>query len=354
MDFKTIKSDTLKPIPAQNTLGFGRFFTDHMFVMEYSKEKGWHNARIEPYKPFQLDPATIFLHYGQGVFEGMKAYKTKSGAIQFFRPLDNFKRMNRSCEILCMPSYDNDFALQMLKELVKTEKRWIPDAPGTSLYIRPTIIAADPVLGVKVSTTYIFFIILSPVGAYYPEGFNPVKIKVIKDHVRAVVGGVGEAKTPANYAASLLAGEKAHQEGFTQVLWLDGIEHKYVEEVGAMNIFFLIDNELITPMLTGSILHGITRDSVLRLAKSWNMKVSERKISIQEIVAANKSGKLQEVFGCGTAAVISPVGKINYENQEMTIGDGKVGPLANKLYTSLTDIQFGRARDPFGWVVALE
>jgi len=354
VDFKTIKSDTLKPIPAQNTLGFGRFFTDHMFVMEYSKEKGWHNARIEPYKPFQLDPATIFLHYGQGVFEGMKAYKTKSGAIQFFRPLDNFKRMNRSCEILCMPSYDNDFALQMLKELVKTEKRWIPDAPGTSLYIRPTIIAADPVLGVKVSTTYIFFIILSPVGAYYPEGFNPVKIKVIKDHVRAVVGGVGEAKTPANYAASLLAGEKAHQEGFTQVLWLDGIEHKYVEEVGAMNIFFLIDNELITPMLTGSILHGITRDSVLRLAKSWNMKVSERKISIQEIVAANKSGKLQEVFGCGTAAVISPVGKINYENQEMTIGDGKVGPLANKLYTSLTDIQFGRARDPFGWVVALE
>lgn len=354
MELKVIKADTLKPVPDPNNLGFGRLFTDHMFCMDYDKENGWHNPRIEPYKNIAMDPATIVLHYGQGVFEGLKAYKTESGNIQFFRPQSNFKRMNRSCKILCMPQFDEGLALDMLKELIKLEQQWVPDAEGTSLYIRPTIIAMDPFLGVRASNTYLFYIILSPVGAYYPEGFNPIKIWVTKDHVRAVVGGVGEAKTPGNYAASLYAGQKAHDAGYTQVLWLDGIEHKYIEEVGAMNIFFIIDNEIITPELSGSILPGITRDSVLQLGKSWQMKVSERKISIDEVIEANESGKLQEVFGAGTAAVISPVGLIKYGEKEITVGDGGVGEMSNKLYKSLTDIQYGRVEDPFGWVVPLE
>lgn len=354
MECNVTKAATLKPVPDSNNLDFGRLFTDHMFLMDYNREKGWCDPRIEPYGTIDMDPATIVLHYGQGVFEGLKAYKTESGAIQFFRPQANFTRMNRSCESLCIPKFDESFALDVLKELVTLEKRWVPDADGTSLYIRPTIIAMDPFIGVRASDTYLFYIILSPVGAYYPEGFNPVKIWVTKGHVRAVVGGMGEAKTPGNYAASLYAGQKAHDEGFTQVLWLDGIEHKYIEEVGAMNIFFVIDNEIITPELSGSILSGITRDSVLQLAKSWQMNVSERKITIDEVFEANESGRLQEVFGSGTAAVISPVGLIKYGEKEITVADGGVGEWSNKLYKSLTDIQYGRAKDPFGWVVPLE
>ena len=354
MDLKVTKADTLKPVPDPNKLGFGRLFTDHMFMMDFNREKGWHNPRIEPYKNIAMDPATIVLHYGQAVFEGLKGYKTESGNIQFFRPQANFKRMNRSCEIICMPKFDEGFALDMLKELIKLEQGWVPGAEGTSLYIRPTIVAMDPFLGVRASDTYLFYIILSPVGAYYPEGFNPIKIWVTRDHVRAVVGGIGEAKTPGNYAASLYAGQKAHDEGYTQVLWLDGIEHRYIEEVGAMNIFFVIENEIITPELSGSILPGITRDSVLQLGKSWQMTVTERKITIDEVIEANESGKLQEVFGTGTAAVISPVGLIKYGDKEITVGDGGVGELSNKLYKSLTDIQYGRAGDPFGWVVPLE
>ena len=354
MELSVTKTDSLKPVPDSNSLGFGKLFTDHMFLMDYTKENLWHNPRIEPYKSIDMDPATMVLHYGQGVFEGLKAYKTESGNIQLFRPQDNFKRMNHSCEIICIPKFDEGFALDMLKELLKQENRWVPDAEGTSLYIRPTIIGMDPFLGVRSSDTYLFYIILSPVGAYYPEGFNPIKIWITKDHVRAVVGGVGEAKTPGNYAASLYAANKAHQAGYTQVLWLDALEHKYIEEVGAMNIFFVIDNEVITPELSGSILPGITRDSVLQLAKSWQMKVSETKISIDEVLEANESGKLQEVFGTGTAAVISPVGLIKCGDKEITISDGGVGELSNKLYKSLTDIQYGRTEDPFGWVVPLE
>ena len=342
---------TLKPKPDETHLGFGTKFTDHMFNMDYAPDKGWHNPRIEPYGSFAMDPATMVLHYGQGVFEGLKAYRTASGRIQLFRPQDNFRRMNRSNDILCIPRFDENLALDALKELVRIEKDWVPQVPETSLYIRPTIFACDPFLGVRASHTYRFFIILCPVGAYYPEGFNPVKILVEKEHVRAVPGGTGEAKTLGNYAASLLAGQKAHEAGFTQVLWLDGVERKYIEEVGSMNIFFVLDGEVITPALQGSILPGITRETVLQLGRMWGLKVTERRISIDELLKANQTGKLQEVFGSGTAAVISPVGQIAYANQTVTVGTGQVGPLAKRFFTAITDIQYGRAADPKGWIV---
>ncbi len=350
MQLTITKTDQLQNKPDQSKLGFGTLFTDYMFNMDYDTEKGWHSPRIEPYSPINMDPSTMVLHYGQAVFEGLKAYRTDSGDIQLFRPRDNFRRLNRSCEKLCIPQFDEDLALEGLKQLLAIEKEWIPSASGTSLYIRPTIIAMDPFLGVRASFTYRFFIILSPVGAYYPEGFNPVKIWVTRNHVRAVRGGVGDAKTAGNYAASLYAGEEAHRHGFTQVLWLDGVERKYIEEVGAMNIFFLINDEMITPELNGSILPGITRDSVVALAKHWNMKVSERKISIDDVMQAHDSGTLQEVFGSGTAAIISPVGKLKYGDRTITIGDGKVGPVADKFYNAIMDIQYGKIADPMGWI----
>ena len=351
MELIVTEAEKLKDKPDESSLGFGNIFTDHMLNMDYESEKGWHSARIEPYAPFALDPSTMFLHYAQGAFEGLKAYRTDAGNIQLFRPQENFKRLNRSCRRLCIPEIDEDFALDVLKKLLTIEKNWVPGQPETSLYIRPTIIAMDPYLGVRASFTYRFFIILSPVGAYYPEGFNPVKIQVTSDYVRAVRGGVGEAKTPGNYAASILAGEKAHQEGYSQVLWLDGVEQKYIEEVGSMNIFFVIDDEIVTPELNGSILPGITRDSVVKLAKHWNDNVSERKISIDELMQAHGSGKLQEVFGAGTAAVISPVGEIKYGDQVITIAGGEVGPVARKYYDAITGIQYGKTEDPLGWIV---
>jgi len=350
MQLTTTQAETLKPKPDQTTLGFGTLFTDHMFNMDYHVEKGWYNPRIEPYAAIPMDPSTMVLHYGQGVFEGLKAYRTDAGGVQLFRPADNFKRMNRSGKQLCIPAFDEEAALDALKQLLELEKDWVPSAPGTSLYIRPTIVATDPFLGVRASFTYRFFIILSPVGAYYPEGFNPVKIWVTKEHVRAVRGGVGEAKTPGNYAASLLAGDKAHAEGYTQVLWLDGVEQKFIEEVGAMNIFFVIDGEVITPMLNGSILPGITRDSVIQLVKHWGMPVSERKISINEVMQAQASGKLSEIFGSGTAAVVSPVGELKYDQTVITVGDGRVGPVAQRLFDSIQDIQYGKSEDGMGWV----
>lgn len=350
MQLTIAKADQLKTKPDDAKLGFGSNFTDHMFNMDYNPQDGWHNPRIEPYASIDMDPATMVLHYGQAVFEGLKAFRTESGAIQLFRPKDNFKRMNNSSRLMCIPDIDEAFALDALKQLLVSEKNWVPSAHETSLYIRPTIIAMDPFLGVRASHTYRFFIILSPVGAYYAEGFNPVKIWVSKNHVRAVRGGVGEAKTPGNYAASLYAADQAHQQGYTQVLWLDGIEQQYIEEVGAMNIFFVIDDELITPMLSGSILSGITRDTVIALAKMWNLKVAERKISIAEVMDAHASGKLKEIFGSGTAAVISPVGELNYNEQVITVGGGNVGPMANKFYKSISDIQYGKAEDPAGWI----
>jgi branched-chain amino acid aminotransferase len=350
MQISITKADQRKPKPDENKLGFGTIFTDHMFNMDYSVEKGWHNPRIEPYGPISMDPSTMVLHYGQGVFEGLKAYRNKQGKIQLFRPQENFKRINHSNRKLCIPEIDEAFALDALKQLLDVEQAWVPSQPGTSLYIRPTIIAMDPFLGVRASFTYRFFIMLSPVGAYYAEGFNPVKIMVTKDHVRAVRGGMGDTKTPGNYAASLFAGEAAHKAGYTQVLWLDGVELKYIEEVGAMNIFFVIDDELITPMLSGSILPGVTRDSVLTLGKSWGLKVTERKISIDEVMDAHASGHLKEIFGSGTAAVISPVGELKYGDTVITVGDGQVGPLAHRFFEAIQDIQYGTIEGPVGWI----
>jgi branched-chain amino acid aminotransferase len=354
MEIAFTKAAELKKHPDDSSLGFGTIFTDYMFNMDYNQEHGWHNPRIEPYGPMAMDPSTMVLHYGQAIFEGLKAYRAPDGEILLFRPKDNFSRMNRSAARLCMPPLDEKFLLTALLELIKIEKDWVPSAPGTSLYIRPTIIATDPFLGLRSSHTYRFFIILSPVGAYYPEGFDPVKIWVTKDYVRAVKGGVGEAKTAGNYAASLYATELAHKEGYTQVLWLDGVEHKYIEEVGSMNIFFKVGDELITPALNGSILAGVTRNSVLEMASSWGVKVVERRISIDEIYAAQAGGQLREVFGSGTAAVISPVGMIKYDGREITIGDGGVGPLAARLFKELMDIQYGRAEDTFGWVLPVK
>lgn len=353
MTLKIEKAKTLKTPPDGSDLTFGTVFTDHMFKMDYAPDSGWHNPRIVPYGPFEMDPATMILHYGQGVFEGLKAYRIATGDIQLFRPLENFKRLNRSNRALCIPEIDEALAVDAMKQLLVLDKHWVPGAPETSLYIRPTIIAADPFIGLRSSHTYRFFIILSPVGAYYPEGFNPVKIWVTKNHVRAVRGGLGEAKTGGNYAASLYATEEAHREGYTQVLWLDGVEQKNIEEVGSMNIFFVIDDQLITPELNGSILPGITRDSVLTLAKQWGIKVVERKISIDEIFDAFSSNHLQEVFGSGTAAVISPVGEIKYGEEIISISNGEVGPLADRLYREITAIQYGRAEDTLGWTERL-
>lgn len=336
--------------PEDSKLGFGTVFTDHMLSMDYNPEKGWHNSRIEPFSDLSLSPATMTLHYGQAIFEGLKAYKTKDGNIQLFRARDNFERLKKSAKGLCMPELDVDIAMESLKKLLKIEKDWIPETLGTSLYIRPTVIATDPFLGVRASHTYKYFVILSPVGAYYAEGFSPVKILICTDHVRAVRGGVGEYKTAGNYAASLYASEKAKKEGYAQVLWLDGVELKYIEEVGAMNIFFVINDELITPSLNGSILPGITRDSVIKLAKKWNMNISERKISMDEIIESHKNGSLQEVFGSGTAAVISPVGEIKYQDNVMQIGDGTPGKMAVKFNNAITDIQYGKAEDTENWV----
>lgn len=350
MKIPITKTKALKPHPDESKLGFGLFFTDHMFNMDYHPDKGWQNPRIEPYGPLSVDPAMMVLHYGQSVYDGHKAYRTPSGAIQLFRPKDHIARLNRSAPRLAIPQVDGALLLDALKQLITLEKEWVPRLPGTSLYIRPNIIAADCCLGVRASHTYRLYIILSPVGPYFPEGFKPVKIWVSTDHVRAFPGGLGEAKTPANYAASLLAGEDARREGYPQVLWLDGLERRYPEEVGAMNICFVIDGELITPPLNGTVLPGITRDSVLTLAKSWNLPHSERRVSMDEIIKANKQGRLSEVFGCGTAAVISPVGTLRYGGDTITVADGQVGPVAVRLYNALTDIQYGRAEDPFGWM----
>ncbi|MCG8683317.1 MAG: branched-chain amino acid aminotransferase [Desulfobacterales bacterium] len=354
MEIKVTRAAQIGTRPKDEDLGFGTVFTDHMFVMEYEQDKGWVNPRIEPYADFSMSPAAMVLHYGQAIFEGLKAYKTPDGNIQLFRARDNFARMNRSARGMCIPEVDVDFVMDALKQLIKLEEHWIPETLGTSLYIRPTIIATDPFIGVRASFTYKFYIILSPVGAYYAQGLNPVKIWVSKDHVRAVRGGVGEFKTAGNYAASLLAGEKAKEEGYVQVMWLDALEMKYIEEVGAMNIFFIINGELVTPNLSGSILPGITRYSVIDLAKKWGMTVSERKIGIEEIFEAHANGQLTEVFGSGTAAVISPVGEIRFGDRVMNIGDGTPGDTSMKFYNALTSIQYGKEEDTEGWIEVID
>lgn len=352
MEIKITRTTAPKQKPAdESKLGFGKIFTDHMFIMDYTKGRGWHDARIVPYAPLTLDPSAMIFHYGQGIFEGLKAYKTKDGRVLLFRPQKNIERANISNERLCIPPLDEAFALEALKKLVDVDRDWIPEAPGTSLYIRPFIIAVDPYLGVKPAETYMFIIILSPVGAYYPEGLNPVKIYVEDDYVRAVRGGIGFAKTPGNYAASIRAQEKAYELSYTQVLWLDGIERKYIEEVGTMNVFFVIDGEVITPALNGSILAGVTRDSSIQLLKSWGYRVTERKLAIAEVYEAYQKGKLDEVFGTGTAAVISPVGELNWDGRVIVINNGEIGKISHLLYDEITGIQWGEKPDTFGWTL---
>jgi len=355
MDIEIIQAPAtaLKEKPADDSLGFGQIFTDHMFVMRFSEGKGWHDAKIQPYQDFSIDPSAMVLHYGQAIFEGLKAYRGADGRIALFRPTSNLERMNRSATRMCMANFDNDQVMTALKELLKVDQEWVPHSKGATLYIRPTMIATEAGLGVRPSKEYLFFIILSPVGAYYPEGFNPVKIFVTDKYVRAVKGGVGEAKTAGNYAASIMAALEAQSMGYTQVLWLDAVERRYVEEVGTMNIFFKINDEVITPPLSGSILPGITRDSALRLLRDWGLKVSERQIGIDEVFEAGRSGALQEVFGTGTAAVISPVGSLLYKDELLTINNGETGPLAHRLFAELEAIQYGTTTDRFGWVVPL-
>lgn len=332
-------------------LEFGKLFTDHMLVMDYDRGAGWHDARIVPYADFVLDPAALVFHYAQTLFEGLKAYKNEMGEILMFRPRDNFLRMNRTARRLCIPTIDVDEAVENLKMLIDMERDWIPSSPGTSLYIRPTIIATEPALGVRASDKYVFFIILSPVGPYYAEGMKPTRIYVEDEYVRAVPGGTGHTKAGANYAASLIAGEKAYKKGYSQVLWLDGKTHTNVEEVGSMNMFFVIDGELITPALRGSILPGITRDSILKIARSMGVKATERTISIEEVFAAHDDGKLDEAFGTGTAAVVSSVGEMAWNDRTITINGGEIGKYTQTFYDRLTGIQMGREADEFGWVV---
>jgi branched-chain amino acid aminotransferase len=342
------KTPKKKPVD-QTKLGFGNIFTDHMFMMNYDEGEGWHNARIVPYGPLELDPAAMCLHYGQEVFEGLKAYKACDGRILLFRPEQNFARLNTSNERLCIPKIDEKFALEALTKLINIDKDWIPTAEGTSLYVRPFIISIDPHIGVHPAKHLLFIIMLSPVGAYYPEGLNPVKIYVETNYVRAVVGGTGFAKTAANYAVSLKAQDEAEHQKYTQVLWLDGVERKYIEEVGCMNVFFKINGEVVTPALLGSILGGITRKSCVELLKSWGMKVSERRLSIDELAEAYDNGTLEEAWGSGTAAVISPIGELKWKDKIMKINNGKIGPVSQKLYDELTGIQWGKKEDKLGW-----
>ncbi|MBQ5565416.1 MAG: branched-chain amino acid aminotransferase [Clostridia bacterium] len=339
-----------KPVPGQ-PLGFGKIFTDHMFIMNYTEGQGWHDPRIEPFHNISLSPAAMVYHYGQEMFEGLKAYKGDDGDVFLFRPDMNAKRTNVTNQRLCIPSIPEEDFIQAVKAVVDIDRDWIPTDPGTSLYIRPFIIATDEFLGVAPSKTYLFMVILAPSGAYYESGLAPVGIWIEDEYVRAVRGGMGFAKTGGNYAASLIGQVKAHDEDYSQVLWLDGVERKYIEEVGSMNIFFKIDGKVVTPVLNGSILPGITRNSTIQLCKSWGYDVEERKISVDELIEAQKTGKLEEVFGTGTAAVISPVGKLRYVDDVMLINNGEIGELSQRLYDTMTGIQYGKIEDTFGWRV---
>jgi len=349
----TIKERTEKVVLPKN-LGFGQIFTDHIFEMDYSKELGWHNAAIKPIEDIQMHPATSFIHYGQTIFEGLKAFKTINDEVIIFRPDTHIERLNNSAKRICMPQVDAEFVLEALKELIAIESDWIPSNDGESLYIRPFMFGTDSALGVRPSNDYKFVILLSPVGAYHPEGFKPVKILVQDDYVRAVRKGVGECKTAGNYAASLLAAQEAAKKGFTQVLWLDGVEQKFIEEVGMMNIFIQLKDEIVTPKLSGSILPGVTRRSVIQILKEWGMNVVERAISIDEVVSAYDSGNLVGVFGTGTAAIISSVGWLTYKDKNMTINNGQPGELDIKLFNELTSIHRGEKEDVHCWITKVE
>lgn len=353
-DMQITLSTTKKEKPQADQLEFGKQFTDHMFIMDYTQGQGWHDPRIVPYQPLSLEPSAMIFHYGQSVFEGLKAYATSEDEIILFRPEKNFQRLNSSNSRLCIPDIDVDFALKALKTLISVDKDWIPQAEGTSLYIRPFIIATEPYLGVSPSDKYQFIIIMSPVGSYYKEGIHPVKIAVESAFTRAVNGGTGEAKTGGNYASSLKAQEVSEKMGYAQVLWLDGVEKKYIEEVGSMNVFFKINGEIITPALNGSILPGITRDSIIELLKHWGLPVSERRISMEEVHEAYKLGQLEEAFGTGTAAVISPIGEFLWNGEEMIVQSGETGELSRKLYDTLTGVQTGKVADELNWTTKVE
>ncbi len=352
MDIKITKTTAPRQKPDPNNIPFGTFFSDHMFLMDYAKGKGWYDPRIVPYGPLSLEPSIMALHYAQEAFEGLKAYRTADGHIQLFRPTENIARMARSCEKLCIPEVPADMYLEAIKALVEVDKDWVPSAPDTSLYIRPLVFATDPQLGVHASHTYIFCIMTCPVGSYYPEGINPVRIAIEGREVRAVRGGTGFAKCGGNYAASLHASELAGEKGFSQVLWLDGVEQRYIEEVGSMNVMFKIGGKIVTPSLaSGSVLPGITRKSAVQLLTEWGYEVQERNIAIDELIAAAEDGTLEEAWGTGTAAVVSPIGEIFYHDKDYTINAGQIGPVTRKLYDTITGIQWGKTADPYGWIV---
>jgi len=350
MDIRFVKNEAPKLMPKESELGFGKYFTDHMFVMDYEAGKGWLDPRIIPFGNISLHPASTVLHYGAEIFEGLKAYRTESGSIQLFRPMENIKRMNRSAERMCLPTLDEADALEILEKFVKCEKDWVPHSFGTSLYLRPYLFGNDETLGVHTVSRATFMLIASPVGSYYKEGINPVKIMIESEDVRTVRGGTGYAKCGGNYAASTRAGERANKKGYSQVLWLDGVERKYIEEVGAMNVMFKIDGEIVTPELTGSILPGITRKSCIEVLRSLGYKVSERLLSVDELFDAIKAGKLEEAWGCGTAAVVSPIGRLMYQDVEYVINGEKIGEVTQKLYDILTGIQWGKLEDKYSWI----
>ncbi len=353
MNITITKTTAPKQKPDESALGFGKIFTDHMFIMDYSKDKGWHDAKIVPFENLSIHPASTVLHYGSEIFEGLKAYRRADGKVQLFRPIENIRRMNRSAERLCLPEIPEEDALEALLKFVEVEQDWTPYSEGTSLYLRPFMFGNDESLGVHAVANARFIIIASPVGSYYAEGINPVKIMIEDEDVRAVRGGTGYAKCGGNYAASNRAGERAAQKGYSQVLWLDGVERKYIEEVGAMNVMFKINGEIVTPMLSGSILPGITRMSCLEVLRKEGYNVSERLLSIDELEEAMENGTLEEAWGCGTAAVISPIGELCYKGKKYAVNNGEIGETTQHLYDTLTGIQWGKIEDSYNWVVEL-
>ena len=354
IDIRIERTTAPKAKPEDSTLGCGKYFSDHMFIMDYDKGQGWHDARIVPFGKFEIHPASTVLHYGSEIFEGLKAYRRKDGGVQLFRPIENMRRLNSSAERLCLPTIPEEDNLQILKTFVELEKDWVPHSEGASLYLRPFLFGDDAFLGVHGVNHAVYMIIASPSGSYYKEGINPVGIMIESEDVRAVRGGTGYAKCGGNYAASNRAGDKAEKKGYSQVLWLDGVERKYIEEVGAMNVMFKINGEIITPALTGSILPGITRKSCIEVLKSKGYKVTERLLSIDELRDALENGTLEEAWGCGTAAVVSPIGKLSYLGKEYIVSEGKIGKVTQELYDILTGIQWGKIEDTFGWIEKID
>ena len=350
MNIAITKTTTPKVMPPEEKLGFGKVFSDHMLRVDWDVENGWHDARIEPFGPISIHPASTVLHYGAEIFEGLKAYRRADGGIQLFRPMENIRRMNNSAARMCLPTMDEADMLELLETFMRLEERFVPHSFGTSLYLRPFLFGNDESLGVHTVKHATFMLIASPSGSYYAEGINPVRIMIEADDVRAVRGGTGEAKCGGNYAASTRAGERAVQKGYTQVLWLDGVERKYIEEVGAMNVMFRIDDIIVTPALTGSILPGITRKSCVEVLRDLGYKVEERLLSLEELVSAMKDGRLKEAFGCGTAAVVSPIGRLSYRDEEYIVNNEQIGEVTQKLYDILTGIQWGKRPDTYGWV----